>query len=47
MTDLLADCGFVDVELLGRNEILRRWFGIDSNAPGGGHVVRARSRASA
>jgi hypothetical protein len=43
MAALLAECGFGDVELLGRNEILRRWFGIDSDAPGGGHLVRARS----
>jgi hypothetical protein len=42
MRALLAECGFDDVEQLGRNEILRRWFGIETDAPGGGHVVRAR-----
>jgi methyltransferase (TIGR00027 family) len=47
VTDLLAECGFDDVELLGRNEILRRWFGIDSDAPGGGQVVRARRTPAA
>jgi methyltransferase (TIGR00027 family) len=42
MEELLGDCGFDDLEVLGRREILRRWFGIDSSTPGGGQVVRAR-----
>jgi methyltransferase (TIGR00027 family) len=42
MRALLVECGFDDLEQLGRNEILRRWFGIETDAPGGGHVVRAR-----
>jgi methyltransferase (TIGR00027 family) len=45
MATMLAGSGFDDVEQIGRNEILRRWFGIESDAPGGGHVVRARVSA--